>query len=256
MAQKRMISLRVVDTDHFIDMPSTARLLYYDLNIRADDDGFVGNPKKIIKMSGASDDDYRILCAKLYVIPFQSGVCVIRHWLIHNLIRHDRYSETEYLHEKSTLLVENKKYDVIPDGNQMSYQMAPQIRLGKVRLGKDSILPDEHEIFEHWNDQKTLISHKTIEKHLTKIQAALKNYSVEEIKGAISQYARITDQPASLYSYKWILKDFLQRGLDRFTAGLPDENFISKSIDYKAAEKQRQEKEREEKYRRLGLDDK
>lgn len=140
MAQRRMFSLKVIDTDKFLEMPQGARLLYYDLGMRADDDGFVNNPKKIIQMVGASWDDFKILCAKEYIIPFESGVVVIREWRIHNLIRHDRYTETEYLNEKARLDIQNNKYthkgmpDVIPDGNQL----APQVRLGKDRLGKDN----------------------------------------------------------------------------------------------------------------------
>lgn len=110
-------------------------------------------------------------------------------------------------------------------------------------------------ILMFWNEQPNLTKHKSVEKHESKIRAALKTYSVDEIKNAISQYSRVTDLPGSLYSYKWILKDFLQRGLDKFAAGLPDENFVSKKIDYKQIDKEREEKEREEKYRRLGLDD-
>lgn len=150
-----MFSKKVIDTDNFIEMPSSARLLYYDLNMRADDDGFVSNPKKIIKFVGASDDDFKILCAKRYIIPFETGICVIRHWRIHNFIRHDRYEETEYINEKNSLTVINRKYEnVIPNGNQMSYQMATQVRLGKDRIDKDRINKDIPPILEdikQWN---------------------------------------------------------------------------------------------------------
>jgi hypothetical protein len=141
MAQRRMLSLKVIDTDTFLEMPVSARLLYYDLNMRADDDGFVSNPKKILNFVKASEDDYKVLCAKQYVIPFETGVCVIRHWHIHNLIRHDRYNETEYKQEKSILLLQNNKYElngiqnVIPNDSQM----ATQVRLGKDRIGKKII---------------------------------------------------------------------------------------------------------------------
>ena len=137
MAQRRMFSLKVIDTDLFLDMSHSAQLLYFHLVLRADDDGFVGNPKKIQRMIGAQDDDMKVLLGKQFVIPFENGVCVIRHWRVHNLIRQDRYSETEYIEEKEKLQLNNGKYerkdDVIPDGNQT----APQFRLGKDRLGKD-----------------------------------------------------------------------------------------------------------------------
>ena len=89
MANRRMMSKSIVDTDYFMSMPPTTRLLYYELNWRADDDGFVDKPKSIQKMVGCSDDDYRLLIAKRYIIEFESGVCVLRHWFIHNQIRTD-----------------------------------------------------------------------------------------------------------------------------------------------------------------------
>ena len=136
-----MFSLKIVDTDAFLDMPVSAQALYFHLAMRADDDGFVANPKKIARMLGSQDDDYKVLCAKRFVVPFESGVCVIKHWLIHNLIRGDRYAESQWIKEKSALIIDpkTKKYslntgdnNVIPNGNQM----APQVRLGKVRKGK------------------------------------------------------------------------------------------------------------------------
>ena len=141
-----MFSLKIVDTDNFLDMPIGSRLLYYDLSMRADDDGFVDNPKKIMKIIGCAEDDFKVLIAKQYLIPFESGVCVIKHWHVHNLIRSDRYKETDYKLEKSSLVVENNKYlltgtqNVIPNGNQVQ----PQVRLGKVRLGKDRIDNNAH----------------------------------------------------------------------------------------------------------------
>jgi hypothetical protein len=139
MAQRRMFSLKIIDTDMFLDMPQSTRLLYYELCMRADDDGFVASPKKILKMVGCSEDDYKILMAKQYIIPFESGICVIKHWLVHNLIRSDRYIETEYKLEKSMLVESNNKYEltdinVIPNGNQME----PQVRLGKDSIGEDN----------------------------------------------------------------------------------------------------------------------
>lgn len=143
MAQRRMFNLKIIDTDLFLDMPITARLLYYDLSMRGDDDGFVASPKKIQRMIGCSDDDLRLLIAKQFIIPFESGICVIKHWKIHNYIRSDRYSETIYREEKQQLIEENGSYELndIPTVDKMSYQMDTQVRLGKVRLelGKDRL---------------------------------------------------------------------------------------------------------------------
>lgn len=106
MAQRRMFSLKIVDTDEFIDMPASSRLLYYDLSMRADDDGFVSGPKKIIKMTGASNDDYRILESKQFIFPFENGVCVIKDWKVHNYIQKDRYQETIYKNQKNALNID------------------------------------------------------------------------------------------------------------------------------------------------------
>ena len=137
MAQRRMFSLKVIDTDAFLDMSPTAQLLYFHLAMRADDDGFVASPKKIMKMANGADDDMKVLIIKKYIIPFENGVCVIRDWKIHNYIQTDRYSETEYREEKQKLIENNGKYDLKDKCIQNGYNMDTQVRLGKVRLGKD-----------------------------------------------------------------------------------------------------------------------
>ncbi len=137
MANRRMFSLDVVDTDSFLDMPLTAQALYFHLGMRADDDGFIGNPKRIQRMIGCNDDDLRLLLVKGFVISFDSGVYVIRHWKIHNYIRTDRYKETVYIPEKNMLSVmKNGEYALsdtigIPNVNQTTYQMETQVRIGK-----------------------------------------------------------------------------------------------------------------------------
>ena len=141
MAERRMFAKTIIDSDAFIDMPTTARLLYYDLAMRADDDGFVNSPKKISRMTGASDDDLRILAMKKFIIPFESGVVVIKHWKIHNYIRKDTYRETKYKDEKATLsLDENNAYT-----NRLLLVDDPstQDRLGKDRLGKERLEEEE-----------------------------------------------------------------------------------------------------------------
>ena len=92
MAERRMFAKTIIDSDAFLDMPMSARLLYYDLGMRADDDGFINSPKKIMRMIGASNDDVNILIARKFVIPFDSGVVVIKHWRINNYLRNDRYT--------------------------------------------------------------------------------------------------------------------------------------------------------------------
>lgn len=124
MAEKRMFSKKIIDTDWFMEMPTSSQNLYFHLSMRADDDGFVANPKRILKLVGASEDDYKVLISKKFIIPFESGVCVITDWRINNYLRNDRYTETIYKEEKSQLtLDENGRYNVgIPSGIPAVYQ--------------------------------------------------------------------------------------------------------------------------------------
>ncbi len=141
MAERRMFAKTIIDSDAFLDMPISARLLYYDLAMRADDDGFINSPKKIMKFIGATNDDMNILILRKFIIPFNNGVVVIKHWRIHNYIRKDTYSETPYKEEKSMLeLDENKAYRL---SSQLSVdETLTQVRIGKDRLDKDSIGKD------------------------------------------------------------------------------------------------------------------
>lgn len=106
MAERRMFAKTIVTSDAFLDMPMSARCLYFTLGMFADDDGFVNSPKSIMRQVGASMDDMNILLAKKFVISFESGVIVIKHWRINNYLRSDRYNETKYIEEKSTLEIE------------------------------------------------------------------------------------------------------------------------------------------------------
>lgn len=146
MAQRRMFSLKVIDTDEFIDMPITSRLLYYDLSMRADDDGFVSSPKKIQRMCGCSDDDLKLLVAKQFIIPFESGICVIKHWRLHNYIQKDRYAKTMYAEEFNKLNEIDGIYSLDTKCIQNVSKMDTQVRLGKDRLEielvKENILSD------------------------------------------------------------------------------------------------------------------
>ena len=129
-----MFSLKVIDTDAFLDMPISSRLLYYELSIRADDDGFISSPKKITRMVGCSEDDLKMLIMKQFIIPFTSGVCVIRDWRIHNYIQKDRYHETQYVDEKSQLILE--KNGMYTKRVHDVYKMDTEVRL---ELGKDRL---------------------------------------------------------------------------------------------------------------------
>lgn len=116
MANKRMFNMKIVDSDAFLDMPLSSQCLYFHLNMRADDDGFVGNPKRIMRTVGCSEDDLKLLIAKRFVLCFEDGVIVIKHWRMHNCIQKDRYTPTVYQEEKSMLYVKNNKsYTLDPE---------------------------------------------------------------------------------------------------------------------------------------------
>lgn len=169
-----MFSKKIIDSDSFLDMPLSTQALYFHLAMRADDDGFLNNARKIMKIVGASQEDYDRLVDDRLVLQFEDGICVIKHWRIHNYLRADRYKETQYTEEKARLyLKENGAYTLnkdkavaslstsgkpndtrmdtigIPDGNQMDTdgytndnQMdtwLTQDRIGKERIGKESI---------------------------------------------------------------------------------------------------------------------
>ena len=167
---RRMFSDEITTSDAFLDMPTESQLLYFHLGMQADDDGFIANTKMIQRVIGASDDSLKLLFHKKFLIPFETGVCVVKHWRINNQIRKDRYTETKYTNEKSSLFIrENGAYSMNPegaipvprghflppkiDGDDMVDQFAtngqPSIgkySIGKVSIGKDSIDTDTDEV--------------------------------------------------------------------------------------------------------------
>lgn len=121
-----MFTQKIIDSDAFLDMPLSTQALYFHLNMRADDDGFVNNPKRIQRTVGASEDDLKLLIAKRFLICFENGVIVIKHWRMHNTLKSDRYRPTQYQEEYKMLEVkDNKAYterqyvDVLPAGNEV-----------------------------------------------------------------------------------------------------------------------------------------
>lgn len=143
MANRRMFAKSIIDTDYFLEMPATSQLLYFHLSMRADDDGFISSPKRILRLVGSSDGDMKVLIDKRFIIPFESGICVITHWRIHNLIRTDRYSKSIYTDEKARLkILDNNSYgiqDVIPN---VIPEVIPSVNPVKYSIGKDSIVKD------------------------------------------------------------------------------------------------------------------
>jgi hypothetical protein len=138
MAERRMFALKIIDSDAFLDMPHSTQNLYFHLSMRADDDGFISNPKKIMRMIGATDDDIKLLLAKRFILGFDTGIIVIKHWRLHNCIKKDRYHETIYKEEKDSLYV--KKNGAYTDHSDPGYKMDTPCTQngspGKARLGK------------------------------------------------------------------------------------------------------------------------
>lgn len=145
MAERRMFAKTIIDSDAFLDMPLSAQALYFHLSMRADDEGFVGNPKRIRCMVGASEDDLKLLILKRFLLVFESGVVVIKHWKIHNYIQSDRCKSTTYLEERETLALDRKKAyieKVDTDCIQNGYSLDTQYRLDKDSIEKISIDKD------------------------------------------------------------------------------------------------------------------
>lgn len=143
MAERRMFARSIVESDAFLDMPLSARCLYFALGMGADDDGFIGNPKSVMRQATATQDDLKLLIAKRFVLSFESGVIVIKHWRINNYLRNDRYKPTTYVEELKTLALDDKgayteKRLGIPSGIPAVYQMDTQYSIGKVSI--DSLL--------------------------------------------------------------------------------------------------------------------
>lgn len=135
MAEKRMFTQKIIDSDAFLEMPTSAQALYFHLNMRADDDGFVNNPKKITRCVGAAEDDLKLLIVKRFIIAFDSGVIVIKHWRMHNTLKMDRYHPTDYQEEFQMLQLKDKG-KVYTERNQNGTTLEPENRLDKNRLDK------------------------------------------------------------------------------------------------------------------------
>lgn len=133
MANRRMFSLDVIDTDRFLDLPPTTQNLYFHLGMRADDDGFVRSPRMVVTLSRSTSEDLKILIEKGFVIPFPSQVLVITDWRQNNYIRTDRYKPTRFQKEKELLMLEGDSYHLSTNGIPGDNQCETQVRLGKYK---------------------------------------------------------------------------------------------------------------------------
>lgn len=136
MAERRMFTKKITESDAFLDMPTSSQALYFHLSMNADDEGFINAPKRIQKTVGASDDDMKILLAKSFIIAFETGVIVIKHWKMHNYIQNDRFKPTDYKEERAMLSVKsNKAYTL----GCLDTKCIQDGYIGKDSIDKDSI---------------------------------------------------------------------------------------------------------------------
>ncbi|HEM4003185.1 TPA: phage protein [Streptococcus suis] len=187
MAQRRMFSKKITETDRFLEMPLSSQALYFHLNMGADDEGFIDKAKTIQRTIGASDDDMKLLIAKGFLLPFDSGVVVIRHWRIHNYIQSDRFQSTMHQSEKSQLDYDKSKTAHFkPDEKciQNVSKMETQVRLSKDSLDKDS-LTTYPTVSDHDEDD---IPYKEIISHLN--EKANRNYKANGSKTRTNIKAR------------------------------------------------------------------
>lgn len=134
MAERRMFAKTIIDSDCFLDMPLSAQALYFHLAMRADDEGFINNPKKIQRMVSGTDDDLKLLIAKRFIIPFESGIVAVRHWRVHNYIQKDRFKPT-FCREEKALVCLNAN-NVYEECIQPGTTALPQVRQGEERQDK------------------------------------------------------------------------------------------------------------------------
>lgn len=217
MAERRMMSKSIIKSDTFLDMPATTQNLYFHMLLDADDDGFINAPKSIMRMIGAKDDDMKVLTAKQFVIPFESGVVVIKDWKIHNYIQNDRYKPST-LPERDLLNIQkDKTYTLKSDVSRMDTECIQTVsigkdRLGKVRLGEDRIGKDRvgkdsietlchvthddvdkshFEIIEYLNIKTGSKFKATTKPYIQAIRSRLKEgYTVDDFKTVIDKKCR------------------------------------------------------------------
>ena len=190
-----MFAKSIIDSDAFLEMPVTSQLLYFHLSMRADDDGFINKPKSIMRMIGASDDDLKILFMKKFVIPFESGVVVIKHWRINNYIRKDMYHETNYKEEKALLEEdENGAYRLLVTSPlQTCTETETQNRLDKNRLDKNRlelIAPTSADIDAEVFDKMPCLENHYYTIHMEEVETYKKRFPAvdveQELRNAIT----------------------------------------------------------------------
>lgn len=188
MAVKRMMNTNIINTDEFLSMPMSARLLYYDFCMRGDDDGFIDSPQKIMKMNGCSQDDLKVLVTKKYVIPCENGIFVITHWFIHNTIRRDRYNPTMHIEARNNLKLVDKIYQ--KDDEKANWQPVGNHLATNWQPRKEKNSSNNYNI-EHFQEKSVF---DYLEEEFGKLLSPMEievvktwNYDIEIIKLAIKE---------------------------------------------------------------------
>lgn len=179
MANKRMFTMKIVDSDAFLEMPLSTQCLYFHLNMRADDDGFIGNPKKIMKIIGASADDLKLLIAKRFVIAFEDGVIVIKHWRMHNTLSQNRYHETQYTDEKSFLKLKDNGSYSLNSGDPIDDSRLIGAKNGK--KDQSGLQADAADFYNHEEEQNNADPLDAFFESIWKL------YPIKRGKGAVSK---------------------------------------------------------------------
>lgn len=249
MAERRMFAKTIIDSDAFLNMPSSSQNLYFHLGMRADDDGVVNNPRTIMRMIGASNDDMNLLISKKFVIVLEETIIIIKHWRINNYIQKDRYVPSKYKELIDNLsLDENNAYTAkneqcIQGVSKTDTECIQGVSTGKVSIGKDSIVLKENiikeknqpfspkipqelqELFDFWNS-KGIVVHRTInEKMVQLLKKALDLYGQAQIKQAIENYSIVLSDSTYYFKTRWTIGDFVKQ-----TNALPD--FLTEGIKW------------------------
>jgi hypothetical protein len=228
MAKKRMFNIKITDSDAFLDMPLSTQCLYFHLNMHADDDGFIGNPKKISRMIGASEDDLKLLIMKRFVITFEDSVLVIKHWLIHNTLRKDRYQPTIYTDEKERLGVkENNAYTLdmsksikkIDAVSSLATKWQPTVAADididiDIDIDKDIYIPPTQK-HKHGNFKHVLLTDKEYD-HLVELYGSKE--IVDEHIQILDEYIETSGKKYknhSLVIQKWVHAEWTKRNKNK-----------------------------------------
>lgn len=227
IAQKRMFDKTITNADDFLEMPDSSQNLYFHLSMNADDDGFVNNWKSIMRMTGHKEDDLKVLIAKQFIIPFDSGVIVIRHWRINNYLRNDRYKETKFKDEKSQLILgENEEY-LLKNNVGIPVVATDKNRIDKNRLDKNiyttttlydflqengfNLSPLQCEVVDTWEDneltryaiKQAVLNNKFNIKYVDKILYQYQKENIKTVQEALEREEEFNNKKKNYYDKKY-----------------------------------------------------